>query len=674
MKKSKYIGKYDYINYYTKPKGFWFFQNNEIMAAIKTELKFGENFNYDEDAFEDDDEYDSELDSYEFYSEQKEEYYLEEKELLKLMDDNNPLIVEGRIIDQKSKEFIVEKFGKNKIVIDFEDKQYSKYKNEEIAVFTKEKLLDENEYIFFQPVFILDNKITKPDAIIKNKNQDMILVETKGTTSCKFVHLLDVFFQKQVIENQPWLLDWTFDYELCLVKYEFKNKHEISFETTPYINCKKTVSTSTVDNKIKVMGYFTKYTKEVIEAKDKIKKGYDEKFGNNKYESCPIKMKTIMNDDLSMFDVIIDSGHPSSKKSAINSKKTVSEVINNFDNVVEELQNHKNTMNDNSRVTFEPSVNDKNPFKNSDLFPYQKKIYVNQGYNMYKYSGKVADINEENIKNVFKNEPIDLFIKVAKDKKATNPLFLVELFKSNEKVLVNKITANNLFNKLKPNKVYFDFETVNTAIRSADNSLPFSQIITQCSIIKNFGSKKNECENLIIDPQKINNQWYKDVVDALYEKEQEISYIVYNKSFESARLKEISYYLKDDKYTQKINHIINNIFDLADFFTLSISKGYTIFFKELYGFYSIKKVLPLIEKYAKHIFEQTKCKDYTTLEIGNGVECQSKTVLRFFNKVSDDEWKTLSKNMQVYCENDVRAMIAVEYFVKGLIDEKIKVE
>jgi hypothetical protein len=32
-----------------------------------------------------------------------------------------------------------------------------------------------------------------------------------------------------------------------------------------------------------------------------------------------------------------------------------------------------------------------------------------------------------------------------------------------------------------------------------------------------------------------------------------------------------------------------------------------------------------------------------------------------------NEWEKISNNLKVYCENDVRAMIAVEYFVKSLI-------
>ncbi|MBO7084450.1 DUF2779 domain-containing protein [bacterium] len=53
-------------------------------------------------------------------------------------------------------------------------------------------------------------------------------------------------------------------------------------------------------------------------------------------------------------------------------------------------------------------------------------------------------------------------------------------------------------------KVFFNFTTINSAIRCLDNTLPFSQIIMQCAISKqtNKANKLIE-ENLIIDPKLI---------------------------------------------------------------------------------------------------------------------------------------------------------------------------
>ena len=95
--------------------------------------------------------------------------------------------------------------------------------------------------------------------------------------------------------------------------------------------------------------------------------------------------------------------------------------------------------------------------------------------------------------------------------------------------------------------------------------------------------------------------------------------------------------INQKEYYAKVDSIIKNIFDLADMFKVkSTDPNYLIFFKELGGFYSIKKVLPLIDKYNKDIYTKTKCLNYSDLEISNGQICQTETVKRFF-KIIDDE-------------------------------------
>jgi hypothetical protein len=55
------------------------------------------------------------------------------------------------------------------------------------------------------------------------------------------------------------------------------------------------------------------------------------------------------------------------------------------------------------------------------------------------------------------------------------------------------------------------------------------------------------------------------------------------------------------------------------------------------------------------------------LEIHNGSQAQEMSTMRFFNSVSDKEWNEIVENLKLYCENDVRAMIAVEYMVEEIL-------
>ncbi|MDE6289647.1 MAG: DUF2779 domain-containing protein, partial [Ureaplasma sp.] len=252
----------------------------------------------------------------------------------------------------------------------------------------------------------------------------------------------------------------------------------------------------------------------------------------------------------------------------------------------------------------------------------------------------------------------------------TKPYENYFIYNSKDFSYLSKENTEKYLSELKDKKVYFDFETINSAIRVIDNSYAFTQVVTQCSIIKTIDSQNyvSECNNLMIDPKNITVDWFKQIVDYLYEGNN-CSYVVYNKSFERSRLKEMKDYINEEEYSEKINVIIENIYDLADFFTLTKNN---ILVKELGGFYSIKKVLPLIEKYAPNIFKETKCHDYKKLNINNGALCQQKTACRFLNLVDDKEWNQIVEDSKIYCENDVRAMIAVYYFIKDFIMNQIK--
>ncbi|WP_412032400.1 DUF2779 domain-containing protein [Malacoplasma muris] len=681
MKKSKYISKYDYIAYYTKPKAFWFYTNTEIESSLETIYrKLSKNNkdilydDWDEDSIN---EADDEKDSYQFY--------LEKKEELKNIDLNNPQIAEGIIIDKESKKFIIETYNNSfdYKIVDFDDEIYKYKKMEELAEITKDIILNNKNVIIFQGVFIDKNTITKPDALIKSNN-NIIVIETKGTSTAKKHHFLDLFYQKNVIENQKYLieLDCIFDYKLCLVKYEILNKYQISFSITDYINYTKVYSDNSIVQKSPFkleLKAFSKLGYHVVKSSTPREPNGD--------DGIPIRLKAVLNHNLIDFDERICNAR-SNKKDIEASQEDFLKVLNEYDQVIETLWKHKLSMKETDYIKeIHPNSNDKSRFKNFDYFPEERKIYSLMGYNRLSYSGNIAYQDSTSLDKAKINEnPLD-FLKESKDQKCSYK----EIFTSSDLIKVDYEKTQKLLDQLKTKKVYFDFETINTAIRSIDKSLPFAQIITQCSIIKDLGQNviNAGCNNMIIDPTKINDKWLMDIVDNIYagneikyskkdneyivdgDNNNEISYVVYNKTFERSRLKEIDLKLNNKEYTIKIEHIINNLYDIADFFTISAKRGYYIFIKELKGFYSIKKVLPLISKYAPDIFNLTNCLNYNDLEISNGRICQEKTIQRFFKSINDEEWLQLEDKLKTYCENDVRAMIAVEYFIKDILNNKI---
>ena len=594
----------------------------------------------------------------------KKQEYLKYLYEFKNVDDINPLIVEGRIIDKKTKEFILDQYiNKNNlldleyVVFDFDETYVGDFEKQFDK--TMQLLKDNANVIIFQPVFIDQNlKIaTRCDALVKSGNE-ILIIETKATSTAKLHHILDLYFQKRVIETLINPQNFELKYRLCLIKYELLNKKEISFIISETINLTKAVATTSVNE---------------IEEKQKLKLNAPrEKYvkRSDSWEVVPgIFIDEILNGN---YDPEMFKGVNGEKK-----KNLIEYLRSDFNDAILKLWEHKQQMSmEDIPGNFIPSWNDKSDFKNTDMWLNLKKLYQAKGYPIFNYSGNVMDHSNVNLAKTGMEDlkgDVDLssFLRYKDSPSGIGQInYQRFLVKNAPEVKIDVEQYTNLISKLKDKKVYFDFESINPSIRAIDNSLPFTQALTQNSVLKDhgLGVLNEKCINLVCDPNQIGIPWFKEIIDSLYEGE-DYSYVVYNKNFEKKRLEEIANFIDEEEYKLKVSVINENMFDLADFFTISKEKE-PILIKELGGYYSIKKVLPLVDKYANHIFEQTGCKDYKTLEISNGLMCQQKTMARFYNQLSDQDWQELVRNVSTYCENDVRAMVAVEYFITDYLVPK----
>lgn len=677
MKISKYVTKYDYIAYYTKQPAMWFFTNAEIEAALAYqywEINH-QDMTQDDDLEDEEEEFEEhESDSYLIFKTAKDDEnnsvheiqnpkYLEFLNQTKNTDDTNPLLVEGRIIDQKSKEYIKEYFcdpkqnllGVDYFVFDFDDYRMNL---EQASQQTIKLLSDHENIIIFQPSFI-DHDLqiaTKCDALVKTGYQ-INIIETKATSSAKIHHFLDLFFQKKIVEKVMGTLEYEFNYFLCLIRYEKLDKKQVSFIISDTMNLTKSV-TCLKDSDVETKQLF-KLGDARISVSEKTKK---------ETEIPALYINNVLNanfqDNPEFF-----------KAKKVKARMLIEDTVLEFHKVIKELWAHKSQMQPSDiPPSFVPSPQDKSAFKNTDQWPMLRKLYAAKGFQVFGFSGNVMEFKPEYLETVQEqgtasNMVLEQFLK-GQSTGLNEVLKLRFLMPTTAEIRINPDTYQALVTKLKSKKVYFDFESINPSIRAVDHSLPFLQAITQNSVIKDYGEgiDNQNCLNLVRDPNCIDLPWFKQIIDSLYEGE-DFSYIVYNKNFESCRLREMANFINEQEYLNKVTVINNNMFDLADFF-MSKKDKWVILFKELGGFYSIKKVLPLVAKYAPYIFEQTKCKNYNDLVVGNGLVCQHKTLARFYGQLNDEDWAELVKNVSIYCENDVRAMVAVEYFITQYLAPK----
>ena len=215
--------------------------------------------------------------------------------------------------------------------------------------------------------------------------------------------------------------------------------------------------------------------------------------------------------------------------------------------------------------------------------------------------------------------------------------------------------------EVKQKQVYFNFITLNSVIRCLDDTLPFSQIVVQCAISKVTNNQtKSIDENLIIDPQQINLDWFKSIIDHLYEGD-ECTYLVYNKYFETNRLQEIADLLKDEEYTKKITCICNNLFELSAFFGKSPKP---LLLEPLHGYYSLQELIKCIL-----VPSLPDAKILVDAKIINGAQAGAMISNRFFGLITNEEWtKTCISALNLYGANDVLAMKTIKKYLQQLVD------
>lgn len=242
---------------------------------------------------------------------------------------------------------------------------------------------------------------------------------------------------------------------------------------------------------------------------------------------------------------------------------------------------------------------------------------------------------------------------------------------------IDYFEVERLINLIRNEKcVWYDFEGFSMPFAIFKKTKPYQQLVFQVSVIKTDDDKINDVNNLVVDPQTININDFKNIVDAIYDPTAD-KYVVYNQSYENTRLKEMKEILASEldadelaTYEQKINHITDNTFDLLELFKITNAndKIPPIFLHKLLGFSSIKKLENLITN--SQIQLPIMIKPYKSLDVQNGLMAMNKAIQRYLNGIGDIEWKEDVKRLKDYCENDVMAMIMVYHFVLKLLQEE----
>ena len=346
----------------------------------------------------------------------------------------------------------------------------------------------------------------------------------------------------------------------------------------------------------------------------------------------------------------------------ITNKKVSKEVIENslyledFDHYIDEIRKAHSI-----KKYHETSKEDLTSWGANDNFI---KIFNFDKYNIKPCSGNVLS-KKELLELSYSKKTLEDFVKV------NLPL---KYILNNEIKIDYEICKKGYIDKIKSSKVvWYDFEGFSMPYVILPHTKPYQQLIFQVSIIITENEEIIYTKNHVIDPQNISVNHFIEIIDLIYQQDAN-HYVVYNKNYELSKIKDMINLIKynDDKiysqYKHKFEEIKDKTIDLNDLFMCkSKDKIPFVFIPDLWGFSSIKK----IENYITNskINLPIMISPYKSLKVQNGLMAMNKAIQRYLLAIGDKEWNKVVEDLKIYCENDVKAMIMVYYFVKELLDK-----
>ncbi|HOX23979.1 MAG TPA: DUF2779 domain-containing protein, partial [Elusimicrobiales bacterium] len=216
----------------------------------------------------------------------------------------------------------------------------------------------------------------------------------------------------------------------------------------------------------------------------------------------------------------------------------------------------------------------------------------------------------------------------------------VDIIKSG-KPRVDREAISRLLDTLKYPLYFLDFETINPAIPPYDGLRPFQQIVFQASlhVQKKSNSKLEHFEYLGEGEQDPRSEAARFLLKNIGPAG---SVVVFNKSFEVTRIKELAEAFPG--HASQLLAINKRVWDLAEPF----QKGFYLH----PGFrcsYSIKNVLPVL----------VPGMSYDGLEIANGSDAQVAYANLMSDQLSTTERDNIKTALKRYCGQDTLAMVEI---------------
>lgn len=217
---------------------------------------------------------------------------------------------------------------------------------------------------------------------------------------------------------------------------------------------------------------------------------------------------------------------------------------------------------------------------------------------------------------------------------------------------IDEVLVKKYLDEIKFPIYHLDFESTNFPLPRYVGEKPYTQSLFQFSIHieKKFGKCDLKTDNVYFLNKDTKTDYRLEFTKLMLEtiKPDGGSVMVYNKAFENTRIKELMELFKTDtKMVKGLQNILERIYDLMYVFkgksTDKPKGGLAYYHRDLYGSYSIKKLLPVFTDLS-----------YKNLEVQNGLMAVQE-YLSFTEKKGPDYDKSY-KALLAYCGQDTYSM------------------
>lgn len=220
----------------------------------------------------------------------------------------------------------------------------------------------------------------------------------------------------------------------------------------------------------------------------------------------------------------------------------------------------------------------------------------------------------------------------------------------NNEVIIKRDEIKEFVESLNYPLVFLDFESFQPPVPLYKNSRPYQQIVFQYSMHKLFTPDSQSVMHTDFLGTPDNDPRIPFIESLIANTDHAGDIMVYNKSFECGRLKEIAEYFPE--YRDEVKKLLSRIVDLM----IPFQKRY-YYTPGMNGSYSIKQVLPALDPHTS----------YDELEIAiGGVASAAFNSLRTID--SEEEKQKVRENLLQYCEMDTYAMVRILSELRKVLD------